>query len=67
MKKRGHSQRRACGLAGLDPRVYRYRSTRPDDRDLRRRLWGAGGGTSCFGYRRLHILLAREGVVVNRK
>ena len=38
MKKRGHSQRRACGLVGMDPRVYRYRSTRPDDGAIRQRL-----------------------------
>ena len=40
MKERGHSQRRACGLVGMDPRVYRYRSTRSDDRELRGRLRG---------------------------
>ena len=67
MKERGHSQRRACGLVGLEPRVYRYRSMRPDDGELRRRLRELAGERRRFGYRRLHIMLAREGVVVNRK
>ena len=67
INERGHSQRRACGLVRLDPRVYRYRSTRPDDRELRRRLRELAAERRRFGYRRLHILLAREGVVVNRK
>ena len=31
---RGHSQQRACGLAGMDSQVYRYRSTWPDDRAI---------------------------------
>ena len=51
----------------MDPRVYRYRSTRPDDRQLRRRLRELAGERRRFGYRRLHIMLAREGVAVNRK
>lgn len=67
INERGHSQRRARGLVGMDPRVYRYRSTRPDDRDLRRRLRELAGERRRFGYRRLHIMLAREGVAVNRK
>jgi hypothetical protein len=29
--EKGYSQRRACRLVGIDPRVYRYRSTRGDD------------------------------------
>jgi len=36
--EKGYSQRRACALVGIDPRVYRYRSTRGDDGPLRRRL-----------------------------
>jgi putative transposase len=64
---RGYSQRRACGLVGIDPRVYRYRPTRPDDADLRRRLRELAGERRRFGYRRLHLLLQREGVQVNRK
>lgn len=67
MKERGHSQRRACGLVGMEPWVYRYRSTRSDDEELRRRLRELAGERRRFGYRRLHLLLAREGVVVNRK
>lgn len=67
MDEKGYSQRRACGLAGIDPRVYRYRSTRPDDAGLRQRLRDLAAERRRFGYRRLHILLTREGVRVNRK
>lgn len=38
METKGHSQRRACSLVGIDPRIYRYRSRRPDDVTLRHRL-----------------------------
>lgn len=38
MKEKGLSQRRACDLAGIDPRVYRYRSKRGDDAGIRKRL-----------------------------
>lgn len=65
--QKGYSQRRACGLVGMAPRVYRYQSIRPDDADLRRRLRELSSMRKRFGYRRLHILLKREGVVVNWK
>ena len=64
---KGYSQRRACGLVGIDPRIYRYRPTRPDDAALRQRLRELAAERRRFGYRRLHILLKREGVAVNRK
>ena len=67
IKKKGYSQRRACSLAGIDPRVYRYRSRRPSDDDLRRRLCELASERRRFGYRRLHILLKREGFCVNWK
>lgn len=35
-----YSQRRACGLVGLDPKTYRYASRRPDDVAVRARLRG---------------------------
>ena len=59
--EKGYSQRRACGIVGIDPRVYRYRSTRGDDAALRRRLRELSAERRRFGYRRLHILLKQEG------
>ena len=65
--KGGHPQLWACGLVGMDPRVYRYRSTRPDDGTLRQRLRELAAEGRRFGYRGLHLLLLREGRVLNRK
>ena len=67
MEKKGYSQRRACGLVGIDPRVYRYRSSRPDDAELRGRLRELAAERRRFGYRRLGLLLAREGLRPNHK
>ena len=67
IKERGYSQRRACGLAGIAPRVYRYRSLGPDDAAIRKRLRELALERRRFGYRRLHILLRREGIEVNHK
>ena len=67
IEDRGYSQRRACGLVGIDPRVYRYRSSRADDAALRGRLRELASQRRRFGYRRLHLLLKREGVQVNWK
>lgn len=63
--EKGYSQRRACGLIGLAPKTYRYASTRPDDAGVRTRLRGLAGERRRFGYRRLLILLRREGVHLN--
>ncbi len=61
------SERRACRAIGVDRSSVRYRSTRPDDGDLRQRLRELAEARRRFGYRRLHVLLRREGVAVNRK
>ena len=61
------SERRACSVIGTDRTSARYRSRRPDDAELRDRLKALAGERRRFGYRRLHVLLRREGHVVNRK
>jgi putative transposase len=61
------SQRRACNVIGTDRASVRYRSRRPDDRALRERLRTLASERRRFGYRRLHILLRREGTRVNHK
>ena len=61
------SQRRACGLAGIQPSTIRYRPRARDDAPLRLRLAELARERSRFGYRRLHVLLRREGFAVNHK
>ena len=67
MKEKSYSQRRACALAGIDPRVYRRTSKRPADTELRARMKELASERRRFGYRRLHFLLKREGWEVNWK
>ena len=61
------SERRACRTAGVDRTSVRYRSKRGEDAALRERLKALAYERRRFGYRRLHVLLRREGWAVNRK
>ena len=67
IQEKGYTQRRACRLVGLEPKTYRYATRRPDDAVLRQRLKDLASQRRRFGYRRLHLLLRREGLVLNRK
>jgi putative transposase len=61
------SQRRACGLMGLVRGTCRYRRRRVEDPRLRTRLRELAEVRRRFGYRRLQVLLEREGWQVNHK
>ena len=61
------SERRARSALGADRTSLRYRSRRPDDAAVRGRLRELAAIRRRFGYRRLHILLTREGIVMNHK
>jgi putative transposase len=52
---------------GADRSSVRYRSHRPEDLGIRERLRALAAERRRFGYRRLHILLGREGIRVNHK
>jgi putative transposase len=67
IKDKSYSQRRACALVGLQPKTYRYASRRSDDAPIRHRLLELAQQRRRFGYGRLHLLLRREGVVLNHK
>jgi putative transposase len=61
------SERRACRLAGVARSSYRYRSHAADHTALRLRLRDLAATRVRYGYRRLHVLLRREGWRVNHK
>ena len=55
------SELRACTLIAADRTMIRYRSRRPPETELRARLRELANQRRRFGYRRLFILLRREG------
>jgi putative transposase len=61
------SERRACRLVALSRSRWQYRSIRGDDATLRHRLRELAAAKPRWGYQQLHILLRREGHVVNHK
>ena len=67
MEGLGLSERRACLLSGVSPSVYRYEAKRGNDDELRTRMRELAGERKRFGSPRLHIMLKREGLVVNHK
>lgn len=61
------SERRACSLIGADRSSVRYLHRRTTYAELRDELRKAAEKHRRFGYRRLHVILRRDGHVLNRK
>ena len=61
------SMRRACDLAQANRSTMYYQSCKRDRGELRVRLWNLAAVRVRYGYRRLHVLLRREGWRVNHK
>lgn len=60
------SERHACQLIGLAVSTYRHAPKKVDD-TLREQLIALAREKPRYGYRRLHVLLLREGITVNHK
>ena len=61
------SQRRACRLLKLDPKSYRHTSSRPAQAVLEGKIKEICQTRVHYGYRRVHVLLRREGWIINWK
>ena len=61
------SEKRACGLVGITRWINRYQSRRDTQDELRMRLREMAASRVRYGYRRLTVLLRREGCAVNAK
>jgi len=68
MTERALGLTRACGLVGISRSLFRYESRRASgNAELTQRLAALAAEKRRYGYRRLHVLLRREGHAVNRK
>ena len=63
----GLSERKACLLVDISSSVYRYQPRSDNDDQLRKRLRELAEQRKRFGSPRLHLLLKREGMVINHK
>ena len=63
----GFSQRHACELTSFARSSQRYRARRIEDPRVLKRLKELAHERPRFGYERLHILLRRDGFLVNQK
>ena len=61
------SQRRACTILQVDRSTVRYRSVRVDDAVLRAAIKRVSRERRRFGYWRIHVMVEREGHMVNHK
>ena len=67
LQSRGVSQRRSCQLARLHRSTCRYARRRQDPAGLVARMREIAAERPRFGYRRVHVLLRREGRMINHK
>lgn len=61
------TQRKACELAHIPRSTFRYHAAEESDNQLRRKLIHLAQEKPRYGYRRLQVLLRREGEIVNHK
>jgi len=61
------TERRACRAVAVHRAMIRYESVRPSQEPLRARLHELARDRISFGYLRLHVMLRREGWMVNHK
>lgn len=67
MTERGMGITRACGLVGISRSLFAYENKRTSDAALTERMKEMAAAKRCYGYRRIHVLLRREGWQANHK
>ena len=63
----GRSERRACQLVGANRASMRYESNKSEEGLLKERITSIAHEKRRYGYRRIHVLLKREGIKINHK
>jgi putative transposase len=63
----GVSERRVCDAFPSNKATIRYKYRRPDQASLQLRIKALTASRVRYGYRRIHVLLQREGWQINHK
>ena len=61
------SERRGCAVTGTARSTFQYKSTRPSQEALRQKIRDLALSRVRYGYKRIHVLLKRQGIHVNKK
>jgi putative transposase len=67
VQEHGVSQRRACEVLSVDRSSIRYSSIRLDGAYIREAMKKVASERRRFGYRRIHVMLDRQGIIMNLK
>ncbi|MEM9764193.1 MAG: IS3 family transposase [Pseudomonadota bacterium] len=67
MTELGVSERRSCRIVGLERSVQQYRRVERNDGAVLERMRVLAPENRRYSYLRVHAMLRREGLVVNRK
>ena len=67
VENHGYSERRACQLVGANRASVRYMSQKSDEGLLREKITAIAHEKRRYGYRRIHMLLKRDGIEINDK
>ena len=63
----GISEQHACRVVQVSRATVRYQARWPSQQALRQRIRDLAASRVRYGYKRLHVLLRREGIQVNHK
>ncbi len=66
-QKYQRSERSVCRAIGFARSSCRYKSIRPQEVELRQKIRENAAKFKRYGYRRIHVLLEREGIQINHK
>ena len=56
------SERRGCEVTGTARSTFQYKSTRPSQEALRQKIRDLARSRVRYGYKRIHVLLKRQGI-----
>ncbi|MFC2172831.1 IS3 family transposase [Acidobacteriota bacterium] len=67
LKEAGVTELRACCIVGMNRSTYQYVGKQKRDEETRQSIKELAAKHKRFGYRRLYVLLKREGLKINHK